>query len=323
MEGAVPGATPTSDGEEDLLDVVVVGGGPAGLTAALFLGRCLRRVLVVDDGQPRNAAARELHGFLTRDGIPPLDLLGLGREELGRYGVGVRHGRVVRAAAERAHADEGAPPRFHVTVESGEVFRCRRLLLATGLSDALPEIDGASRFYGRGVHHCPYCDGWEVRGRRLIAYGRPPGSGGLALHLLRWSAEVILCTDGHALEREHADKLARNGVRVVQEKVARLAGDPGEGRLVAVELASGERLPADALFFSADRIQHSDLAGQLGCEVTEDGSVSVTGAQRTGVRGVFLAGDATGDVQFAVVAAGEGARAAVAINEDLEEEDLS
>jgi thioredoxin reductase len=306
------------DGEEDLLDVVVVGGGPAGLTAALFLGRCLRRVLVVDDGQPRNAAAQELHGFLTRDGIPPLELLGLGREELATYGVGVRNGRVLRATAE-----QGGLPRFHVTVESGEVFRCRRLLLATGLSDALPEVDGASRFYGRGVHHCPYCDGWEVRGRRLIAYGPPPGSAGLALHLLRWSAEVTLCTDGHALEREHADKLARNGVRVVQDRVARLDGDPGEGRLGAVELASGERLPADALFFSAARFQHSDLAGELGCEVTEDGSVSVKGAQRTGVRGVFLAGDAAGDVQFAVVAAGEGARAAVAINEDLEEEDLS
>jgi thioredoxin reductase len=301
-------------------DVVVVGGGPSGLTAALFLGRARRRVLVLDDGRPRNARSRALHGFPTRDGIPPLELLRLTRAEVEAYGVDVRHGRVVDA---REPNPEPKHPRFVVKVESGELFTCRRLLLATGVQDLLPDVEGMLRFYGRGVFHCPYCDGWEVRDRRLIAFGALPGAAGLALNLLCWSPHVTLCTGGGALGMGRRRKLARNGVRVVEERLSRLDGsDTAEGALEAIVLESGRRLPADALFLSVERVQRSGLPELLGCRLDDKGNVRVRGAQHADVRGLYVVGDAVGDVQFAVVAAAEGARAAVAINKDLQNEDL-
>jgi thioredoxin reductase len=301
-------------------DVVVVGGGPAGLAAALFLGRCRRRVLVVDDGQPRNARSRALHGFPTRDGIDPLELLRLTRVEVERYGVQVRNGRVVAAH----HAQPGtAAAGFQVAVESGEVFHCRRLLLATGVQDVLPEIDGMLTWYGRGVFHCPYCDAWEVRDRRLVAFGALPGSAKLALGLLSWSSDVTLCTSGVELRRPQRKRLEQKGVRVVTGPVVRLEGGEGEGGVLeAVVLGSGERVPADAVFLSIERVQHSDLPERLGCHMDGKGRVRVRGGQQTGVKGIYLAGDAAGDVQFAVMSAAEGARAAVAIHRDLQKEDL-
>jgi thioredoxin reductase len=301
-------------------DVVVVGGGPAGLAAALFLGRARRRVLVVDDGQPRNARARALHGFPTRDGMPPLELLRITRQEVQAYGVVVRHGRVVSA---RKSDGDGGEAGFQITVENGEVFDCRRLLLATGVKDILPDVEGMLRFYGRGVYHCPYCDGWEMRDKRLVAFGALPGSARLALHLLSWSKSVTLCTAGTPVGRAHRKRLQRNGIRVVENVVARLAGgDSEQTELETVVLDSGERVAVDALFLSVERVQHSDLAQMLGCRVDEKGNVRVRGGQQTGVPGLFVVGDAVGDVQFAVVGAGEGARAAVAIHQDLEKTDL-
>jgi thioredoxin reductase len=239
---------------------------------------------------------------------------------VANYGVVVRHGRVV--AARRSSVDEGDGG-FQVTVESGEGFRCRRLLLATGVRDVLPEIEGMQRYYGRGVYHCPYCDGWEVRDRPLVAYGNPKGSVGLALHLLSWSSDVTLCTGGQPLGRGHRQKLERNGVRIAGAPLVRLEGGEADGgRLEAVVLEGEERIPAAGLFLSVERVQRSDLPEALGCATDENGSVRVRGAQRTDVDGLYLVGDAAGDVQFAVVAAAEGARAAVAIHQDLEKEDV-
>ena len=300
-------------------DVVVVGGGPSGLAAALFLGRARRRVLVVDDGQPRNAQSRALHGFPTRDGVAPLELLRLTRAEVEAYGVEVRHGRVV--AAREPKRDQKTPS-FVVTVESGEVFSCRRLLLATGVRDILPEVEGMLRFYGRGVFHCPYCDGWEVRDRRLVVFGKQSGASGLAINLLSWSPHVTLCTGGNPLGRGQRRKLERNQVTIVEEPLARLEGSDGEsGGLEAIVFEGGRRLPVDALFLSVERVQHSPLPELLGCRVDEKGNVRVRSGQRADVRGLYVVGDAVGDVQFAVVAAAEGARAAVAINKDLQKED--
>lgn len=297
-------------------DVVVVGGGPAGLSAALVLGRCRRSVLVLDDGEPRNASAQALHGFLTRDGTPPLEFLRMGREELERYGVAVRQERAVRARCLDAN-DDGVM--FEVTLADGGCVTARRLLLATGVRDRLPEVEGARAYYGRGVHHCPYCDGWEHADERLAVLGSDEGAVGMALGLLTWSRDVHLLLDGGELPDEVRGRLDRNGVAVVDGTVTAIEGDDERAR--AVVLDSERRMDVGAVFFHTERTQHSDIPAMLGCTVDEAGEVKVRGPQKTEVPGLFLAGDADGDVQFVIVAAAEGARAAVAINHDLQKED--
>jgi thioredoxin reductase len=300
-------------------DVVILGGGPTGLSAALILGRCRRRVLVVDSGRPRNAAARAMHGYLTRDGTPPREVLRMGREEAARYGVALIDGEATEACC-LGDAEPSPAPAFAVTLADGRSFRARKLLLATGVRDVLPEIDGVATYYGRGVHHCPYCDGWEHRDDALAAYGATAAKAvGLALSLRTWSARVTALTDGEPIPPEDLDRLRRNGIAVRTEPIARLEGSAE--RLERVVLASGPPLPCDGFFFNTDQLPHSTLAERLGCRSTEKNHVATHGKQRTGVPGLFVAGDADGDVQFVIVAAAEGARAAVAINRELQDED--
>jgi len=292
-------------------DVIVVGGGPAGLNAALLLGRCCRSVLVCDDGRPRNFSSRALHAFLTRDGVAPEQLRRLGREELCRYGVELRETTVEDAAP----LDGG----FEVCLASGERLRCRKLLLATGVRDRLPEIDGFGECYGRSVFHCPYCDGWEVRGGRLAVYS-PGGRGAaLALTLRTWSADVMLFTGGRArISAETRHIIDGNGIAVRTGRLSALSHEGG--MLQAVVLAKGRVEPRDALFFATGQHQASDLARSLGCRFNSKGTVRTGRHEETGVRGLFVAGDASRDVQLAVVAAAEGAKAALAINRELQEE---
>ena len=299
-----------------MYDVIIVGAGPAGLSAALMLGRCRRKVLVFDSGHPRNAVSKALHGYLSRDGIPPLEFLAIGRRELEQYDTVVyRAAEVVDANWHKEHKH------FGVALASGERFHARKLLLATGVADNVPEIDGIKELYGRSVFHCPYCDGWEVRDQPLAVYGRGDRGLGLALELTAWSSDLALCTDGPSeLDDKDRVRLDRNGIAVHEERVVRLDGE--NGILQHVVFENGQRLSRRAMFFTEGQFQHSYLCRALGCEFNDKGTVRTGKYETTHLPGLFVCGDASRRVQWVVVAAAEGAEAAFAINSDLLKEDL-
>jgi thioredoxin reductase len=304
-----------------MYDVIVIGAGPAGLSAALMLGRCRRRVLVCDTGKPRNAAARALHGFLSRDGLPPLELLRIAREQMRQY-------ETVELRDVEVTAAECRASRFHVSLADGSELQSRKLLIATGVVDHLPDIPGLQELYGKSVFHCPYCDAWELRDRPLAIYGRGERGLGLSLELTGWSRDLVLCTDGPAeIPAEGLARLDRHGVKVREEHLVRLDGiaaaDKSAADTIRIVFASGEPLVRSAVFFTTGQTQQSELASRLGCAMTEKGTVWTGKYEATHLPGLFVAGDASRAVQWAIVAAAEGAEAAFAINTDLLKEDLS
>jgi thioredoxin reductase len=298
----------------DSYDCLVAGAGPAGLSAALMLGRCRRRVLVCDTGAPRNRWSHAVHGFLTRDGTPPARLLALAREELRPYDtVELREARVIDATPVSGG--------FMVRCEDGREIRCRKLLLATGVVDELPAIPGIEPFYGRSVHHCPYCDGWEWRDRPIASYGRQEHGAVLALSLSQWSRDVLVCTDGPAtLSATMRERLHARGIQVREDRVLRLEGQAG--LLERIVFDAGPAEPRCALFFATGQRQASELPARLGCRFTDHGTVATGKCESTNVPGLYVCGDASKEAQFVVVAAAEGAEAAMAINKALLEEEL-
>jgi thioredoxin reductase len=269
-------------------------------------------VLLCDLRVPRNRHSHALHGYLTRDGVAPLTFNDLGRTELAQYGVDVRIEGVTSA--------QWIENRFRVCVGRDAEEESRFLLLATGVIDDLPAIPGFDECYGRSVFHCPYCDGWEWRDRRLAAFGRGGACVSLALGLKTWSADVVMCTAGGRLDRVNRERLERNGIAVRTDPIARL--DHDEGMLTALTFARGDTRACDALFFATGQRPQSPLATTLGCTFTRLGTVNTGNACDTNVPRVFVAGDASRDAQFVVVAAAEGVKAAVAINKALQREEL-
>ncbi|MBA3640330.1 MAG: NAD(P)/FAD-dependent oxidoreductase [Acidobacteria bacterium] len=297
-----------------MYDVVIVGAGPAGLNAALVLGRCSRKVLVCDNGHPRNEASHAMHGYLTRDGMPPLEFLRLAREELKPYTtVTLRDVTVVDARCENN--------RFLTTLETGETVESRKLLIATGVRDKVPRIEGIDELYGRSVFHCPYCDGWEVRDEPFAVYGKGEKGYGLSLELTAWSSDILLCTDGPSeLTEPQIERLSRNGIVVEEERVVRLEGTDGVLHRIVFEGRDPDA--RRALFFTTGQHQQSALATALGCELNDKGTVHTGKYETTHLRGLFVVGDASHAVQWVVIAAAEGAEAAFAINTDLIKENL-
>jgi len=292
-----------------MYDVVIVGGGPAGLSAALVLGRCRRRVLLCDAGSPRNGRARELHGYLTRDGMPPLELLGAGRRELTPYGIELRDVRVTGVDTN--------PDGFTVAMADGRAANARMVLIAGGVSDELPDIPGLDDCYGITAHHCPYCDGWEEREKTVAVIGNGASGSALALALKTWSDKILLCTNGRArLQAVHRAQLASHDIEVQGRRITQVEHDRGHVRFLALD--GGDRIACDAIFMSTHQRPQCEMPKVLGCALTRQGLVKTDHLGQTRVPGLYVAGDASRDVQFVIVAAAEGAKAAVAINKALQ-----
>jgi thioredoxin reductase len=290
-------------------DVVVVGGGAAGLSAALVLARARRTVAVVDAGGPRNAPAAHMHGFLSRDGMPPHDLLAAGRSEVAGYGGHLLDDTVV-----------DVEPGFRVRLADGSQLRARRVLVATGLRDELPEIPGVRERWGRDLLHCPYCHGYEVRDQPLGVLGGTPEAVQHALLIRQWSPDVTLFPHTDVLSPEQREQLSARDIRIVEGVVARLVVD--NDRLHGVELVGGTVIPRTAVFVRPRFVPNAELLTSLGCAMDEHGWVVHDPAGRTTVAGVWVAGNAADARAQVISAAGEGSAAAIALNADLVDEDV-
>ena len=288
------------------------------MSAALVLGRSRRRTLVLDAGEPRNTPSSGVHGFFSRDGIPPETLLQIAREQLVPYpGVEVRPARA--AGARRRDGD------FEVILDDGTVVRTCKLLLATGVVDELPEKPGFEELWGRGVYHCPYCHGWEVRDRPLAVLNSAEGAAERTAFIRNWSRDLVLLTDGPAnLNEEGRRTLRALDVPVREERISRLEGVPDgtDGGLRRIHFEDGSSLAREGLFYVPPQRQGSELARMLGCEIEARGQAAAgvkcdPTTRETTVAGVYVAGDAGNAVQSALLAAASGASAAFFVNHSL------
>jgi len=296
--------------DERICDVVVVGGGAAGLSAALVLGRARRTVAVVDAGSPRNAPSPHMQGYLSRDGMPPAELLEAGRAELAKYGVEIVNDRVTAIQAG-----------FFVRLAGGRVLTTRRLLIATGVGDDLPKIPGVRERWGRDLLHCPYCHGWEVRDQPIGVLGDQPGAVQHAQLVRQWSDDVIFFAHSYQPTDAERERLEARGVAVVEGAISRLLVE--QDRLTGIELVDGRSFDRSAVFIRPRNAPHQDglLAG-LGCDLDDGGFVVVDSTGRTSASGVWAAGNAVDPRAPLISAAGAGAAAAIAINADLLDEDI-
>lgn len=294
------------------VDVLVVGGGPAGLSAATWLGRYQRRTLIVDAGEHRNRFTDRIHGLLGQDPVSPQDLLTQARAGLAQYEqVTIHEGTV-------SSVDRTEDGRFRATVD-GTLVVAERVVLAAGVRDQLPAITGIEEHYGTDVYHCPACDGHEFRGRNVIALGAGEHVPAYAAELFEWAEAVCIVTDTDepAFDETQRETLSRHGIRVVDGVADALLGAPGF--LEGLRLRDGTTVAADAVFFSYAHHPRSDLARHLGCELDDTGLVVVDGDQCTSIDGLYAVGDITPGIQLVPVAISQGVIGAVACATSLRE----
>lgn len=299
----------------DPYDCIIVGAGPAGLSASLFLARYLRRTLTFHHNSPRNEYAHGVHGFLGHHGIPPAELLARGRDEVTTHG-----GLIIEACVNGV--EKISPERFRVSAgpegSKQQLFEARRLLLATGLRDLTPDCPGFRQFYGSSVHHCPDCDGYEVKDKRVAVLTRADNAVAFTKNLMTWTKQLTLLSDQSEISARDREELAVLDVPVRTEAVVGLEGDESNRQLERVLFKDGEPLECDALFFNLGTELATNFHETLGCRLDdESGLLWVDETQQTSVDGVYAAGDITPHSQLAVVAAAEGAMAAIHMHRSL------
>ncbi|WP_418026545.1 NAD(P)/FAD-dependent oxidoreductase [Paenibacillus sp. JJ1722] len=299
-----------------LYDCAIIGGGPAGLNAALVLGRARRNVALIDNNRPRNAVTHASHGFITRDGVTPAEFRRVAYEEVLRY-PSVHHLQTEVVSITKNESG------FEVLDSSGLRVQARKLILATGVKEIFPEIEGFYPLYGKSLFNCPYCDGWELRDQPLVLVSESAAIYHTAKLLLNWSKDLIVCTNGHAsLSEEQKELLQSKGIVVMEQPVSAFIGH--NGQLEHVRFTDGTQVPRVGGFVSPQFVQSTPFGERLGCERTESGGIKTDEAGRTSIPGVYAAGDSSYFMPSQLIfAAADGSRTAASVNMDLTEEDFN
>ncbi|BBH22874.1 hypothetical protein Back11_42190 [Paenibacillus baekrokdamisoli] len=296
-----------------ILDCAIIGGGPAGLNAALVLGRARRKVVMFDNNQPRNAVTQESHGFITRDGISPSVFRRIAHEDIGKYAsVAMKTDKIVEVKQEKDV--------FSLVTEKGERYQARKIILATGLKEILPSVNGLPDYYGKSLFSCPYCDGWELRDKPLVVISEMDR----AVHMIgivsNWTDDLVLATNGHAvLSGEQQELLHSKGIRVYEQKISELLGT--EGLLQGIRFEDGVEVSREGGFITPAWLQAAPFGESLGCAMNSLGGLVTDEFGRTNIKGVYAAGDTSVIAPSQVIiAAAEGSRAAIGVNSDLTHE---
>ncbi len=304
-----------------LFDCAIIGGGPAGLNAALILGRARRNVILFDNNNPRNAVTQESHGFITRDGIKPKEFREIAHEEIGRYPSVVYARREVTSVIKNNDSNE---PLFELlTSENNERYQSKTIIISTGLRDVLPSIDNISDYYGRSLFHCPYCDGWELRDKPLVVIiGEQVQGFHFIQTIYNWSKDLVVCTNGTVFQNtEQKDLLHRKGIKIIENRIKNFVGENGQMEKILFE--NGKSVSRKGGFVMPQLVQSSDFGKQLGCQYNSLGGIAIDSFGRTNIPGVYAAGDASviAPAQL-IIAAAEGVRAAAGVNTDLTQKEF-
>ncbi|MFS0749324.1 NAD(P)/FAD-dependent oxidoreductase [Oceanobacillus sp. 1P07AA] len=297
-----------------MFDSIVIGGGPAGLSAALVLGRARKRVVVFDDDNPRNKVTHESHGFLTRDGIHPSELKELGKRDILKYPtVSVEIQRVSEIHREKNH--------FQLMTEQGKLYQTKKVLLATGLKDVFPNVKGLDKFYGSSLFSCPFCDGWEMRDQALVVISENQEAAfNMGKKLSNWSKDIVVCTNGNRVLTEIQKRsFAKNGIQILEEKIDELIGE--NGQLQKIRFISGDEIHREGGLVTVGLKQASPFAESLGCVISDNGGIKTDGFGRTNIPGIYASGDTTiSTPSQLIMAAAEGNKVGAMIVSDLIDE---
>jgi thioredoxin reductase len=301
------------------LDCAIIGGGPAGLNAALILGRAIRNVILFDNNNPRNAVTQESHGFITRDGIKPKEFREIAHKEIGKYPSAKYAKREVTSVIKNNN-----DPSFELVTSENERYQSKTIIISTGLKDVLPNIENISDYYGKSLFHCPYCDGWELRDQPLVVIiGEQVQGFHFIQTIYNWSKDLIVCTNnGEAFQNSTQKSLLQNkGIKIIESKIKNFVGTNGQIEKIIFE--NGESVSRKGGFVMPQLIQASDFGKQLGCKYNPLGGIAVDSFGRTNIQGVYAAGDASviAPAQL-IIAAAEGVRAAAGVNTDLTQKEF-
>ncbi|MEX3712554.1 NAD(P)/FAD-dependent oxidoreductase [Cytobacillus horneckiae] len=298
-----------------MFDTVIIGGGPAGLSAALVLGRARRNVLLIDADRPRNKVTRYSHGFLSRDGISPSDFKAAAHHDISKYpSVTIKRTEVVHARKNDKH--------FAIVTMNKDVFEAKKIIIATGVKEILPNIKSLGRFYGKSIFNCVYCDGWEVRDKRLAILSSHLGTLQLVKLVYNWSKNLIVCTNGHhPIDQKTKQTLQLKGIEVIETIITELTG--AGDQVEAVRFADGREEPIEAGFISPEWCHSGYIANGLGCKKMPQGGIMTDGMGRTNIQGVYAAGDSSNISPSQIaIAVGDGSRTAIGVNMDLTNEEF-